>query len=162
MSQTYTLDIYAYDTAKTSTEDTNIVTERGVLQIRKVTSANGHKVEVYAGFSPETIDLNAGPLDDTFFDKTQHKYYKGCERSVERWAGSKTIMSNMSVEALMSVLDLGDKLTGSVQEKVEMAFGFAPTPETAAQKDAREKQEWAKAHLAAEDRIANDPTYGIF
>lgn len=154
---TATLSIYRYDTTKTATTEGNVVTPTGVLQIRIIESANGRKREVFAGF--DLVDTTLWD-DDTV---TEHKYFRASEKAVHKWAGSNPVQNQpTNAQDVVTTLGIEKELTGRVQECIEAAFGFAPPPETAAQREAREKQQWAQAHMAAEERIANDPTYGIF
>lgn len=165
MTTEYYTTVARYDTTKTSTTDIQVATEMGLLQIRIVESANGHKRDVFAGFAEarETVPMNDAEIAAWM---EEQRYVQQARKAVNKWFGKYETLGWRTFDDIVAEFELGDDLRGDVLDKVSDALGYKPTPETAAQREAREKQEWAQKELAAQDRIAdaiaNDDQWGIF
>lgn len=157
-----------YRTDKTLTRDIVAVTPHGVLSVKIVESANGHKTNVYSGFDTPAdamfvYDLCLEKSGKFYHDDFDHKYRNSQYKAVEKWKGDWLFAEEMTRERMIELLNLEGAINGKVAEHFEMAFGpsgsilSASIQATAAMIDAR-----TAAAERAEQAMKNDPTWGMF
>ena len=162
-----------YDTERTKTIETVLVCKTGLLSIKIVETANGHKREVFAGFSevkydsPSRLRFYRTEIDGSDTTMTlDHKYPKALRRAAEKWMAPFDDVTWYSTTAIIKALKIEENMSGRVEECFIQAFGRYAMPLTLAQQEARDKQDWALKEIAgqsrAADQLANDPTFGMF
>lgn len=157
----FTFYVGQYETDRTATTEVMCATHTGVISIKRVVSANGHKVNVYTGFDPK--------LDEAV-DPTEHKYKVALDKAVAKWKGQSQC-SMASIEDVIKRLDLIDGLGPKGEEHFRQAFGIDPFTlqadpsfdTTAANERSKRVSDQAAERLQSKQRqYDTDQTYGMF
>lgn len=169
----YVASLADYKTDKTYTRSIAVFTETGVLSLKIVETANGHKTDLYTGFDPQANVLSALSDHEDNEDPRrylrEHKYYRADKKAAEKWKGAFSELS-ISPERLLEQFDVLSMLGGKALSHWVEAFGSVPTDEEIrsaklkASNDATQRiaAENAAALARKQDLLRSDPSWGMF